>query len=542
MKVVSVILFALVALVVQTHAAERPNILFILADDLGWGDLHCYGNTLLDTPAIDALAQDGIRFTDHYSPSPLCSPARAGYLTGRFNHRTGAVDVPSNRGLDRLDSSEKLFGDYFKHAGYTTALIGKWHNGLYHRDQLPHCRGFDLFHGFPNGGQDYWKWNLLHNDEPVPHDGRYLSDVLNDEAIAYIQHRESKPFAMFLAHHAPHSPLQAPASLVEKYRERLGKEASEAVVVTYAMIEAMDSGLSRLFQALKDEELWERTVIVFTSDNGPVLGRDPQLGSQNRFNGSFSGQKQDALEGGIRVPCIVSWPGHFPSGRVESTPIHGCDWLPTLFSLAGQPTPRGAKPFDGINLVPLLRGESKPALADRPLFFQRNRYAPVRHANAAIRQGRWKIYWPGDLGSLKKDSGRDNPAYLRGIVEPHWEMPLDTELAPHSTADQPPPRLYDLHADPAEQHDVAADHPSLVSELAQQHDTWFSDVVMEWKQARVHIAEQDHTAWAHRSAPDPNLLFKDYWQWRHAPPGTNPKTANPLSVFEGYWSTKRSRP
>jgi len=161
-------------LVIKSHATEpalKPNILFILADDLGWGDLRCYGNSVIDTPTLDGLAKSGIRFTDYYSPSPLCAPARASLLTGRHNHRTGAVDVPSNRGLDRLDSSEKTFGDYFRHAGYSTALIGKWHNGLYHRDHLPHRRGFDSFYGFPNGGQDYWKWNLLRNDDAAPHDG-----------------------------------------------------------------------------------------------------------------------------------------------------------------------------------------------------------------------------------------------------------------------------------------------------------------------------------------------------------------------------------
>ncbi len=238
--------------------ANRPNILFIIADDLGWGDLRCYGNPVIDTPTLDGLAKDGVRFTDHYSPSSLCAPARAGYLTGRYNHRTGAVDVPSNRGLDRLDSSEKTFGDYFCHAGYSTALIGKWHNGLYHRDHLPHRRGFDSFYGFPNGGQDYWKWNLLRNDAAVPHDGRYLSDALNDETIALIRGRDARPFALFLAHFAPHGPLQAPPALAKKYRERLGQDASEAVVLTYAMIEAMDTGLARVFQTLKDEGLWEK--------------------------------------------------------------------------------------------------------------------------------------------------------------------------------------------------------------------------------------------------------------------------------------------
>ena len=540
MKPVLALLAALLlAPLAALHAADfsRPNILFILADDLGWGDLRCYGNPVIETPALDALAQRGIRFTAHYSPSALCAPARAGYLTGRYNHRTGAVDVPSNRGLDRLDLSEKTFGDYFRHAGYSTALLGTWHNGLYHRDHLPHRRGFDVFYGFPNGGQDYWKWNLLRNDAAAPHDGRYLTDALNDEAIALIRRRNARPFALWLAHHAPHSPLQAPAALVRKYRERLGNDASEAVVVTYAMIEAMDTGLARVFQTLKDEGLWEQTIIVFTSDNGPVLRRDPELGSQMRFNGGFSGEKESAQEGGIRVPGIVAWPGHIPGGRVVATPVHGCDWLPTLFSLTGRSAPTGAKPFDGLNLMPLLEGRPVPALAARPLLFQRNRFAPVGYVNAAIREGRWKLYWPGDKASLVKDSGRDNPSYRRGLVLPHWEMPLDVELATPPSAPQPAPRLYDLEADPGEQRDLATTHPEVVAALARKHDAWFGEVLAEWKQSRARIVVDDRAAWQGRPAPDGATLFKEFWQWNSAPKGTDPKSADPLKVFPGYWST-----
>jgi arylsulfatase A len=532
----------LLAPLTALHAADapntsaRPNVLFILADDLGWGDLRCYGNPHIDTPVLDSLAKDGVRLTAHYSPSPLCSPARAGFLTGRFNHRTGAVDVPSNRGLDRLDLSEKTFGDYFRHAGYATALIGKWHNGLYCRDLLPHRRGFDQFYGFPNGGQDYWKWNLLRNDDAAPHDGRYLTDALNDEAIRFIREHQGKPFALFLAHHAPHSPLQAPDPLVEKYRQRLGKDASEAVVVTYAMIEAMDSGLGRVFQTIKDEGQWEKTVIVCTSDNGPVLGRDPQLGSQKRFNGDFSGEKGDVLEGGIRVPGIVTWPGHIPGGQVIATPVHGCDWLPTLFSLTGASAPTEAKPFDGLNIMPLLMGRPKPPLMNRTMLFQRNRYAPTAHCMAAIRDGRWKLYWPGNAAALKKDSARDNPSFGRGIVRPHWEMPLDRQLDAPSTAPQPAPRLYDLDADPAEKHDLATRHPEIVQTLAAKHDAWFSEVIVEWEQSRARILEHDRAYWTGRVAPDAAVLFKDFWQWNHAPQGTVPKAADPLKVFRGYWN------
>ena len=518
------------------QATEKPNILFILADDLGWGDLGCYGNPHLDTPALDALAQAGARLTAHYSPSPLCSPARAGYLTGRYNHRTGAVDVPSNRGLDRITLAERTFGDLFRHAGYATALIGKWHNGLYCRDYLPHRRGFDLFFGFPNGGQDYWQWNLLRNDEAVAHDGRYLTDALNEESIRFIQSHRDRPFALFLAHHAPHSPLQAPEDLVAKYRDRLGRAASEAVVVTYAMIEAMDRGLQRVFETLQQEDLWHRTLIVFTSDNGPMLGRDPQLGSQQRFNGSFSGEKQDVLEGGIRVPALVAWPGRIPAGQVIDLPVHGCDWLPTLLAQTDVPLPAEAAPFDGVNLMPLLLGKPSPSLTQRALPFQRNRYAPVPDCNAAIREGRWKLYWPGDEASLKKDGPRDNPSYFRGLTHPHWEMPLDRQLDPPSAAAQPAPRLYDLEADPAEQHDLAATHPDLVQSLTQKHTAWFSEVLAEWRHARAQILTHDRAYWKDRSEPDPAALFRDFWWWKSAPKGTDPRTANPLSIFHGFWN------
>ena len=171
---------------------ERPpNILFIVADDLGYGDLQCYGNPVLETPNINQLAADGMLFTQYYSPSPLCAPARAALLTGRYNHRTGAVDVSSNRGIDRIALSEKTLGDYFQTLGYHTALIGKWHNGLYDPRYLPNKRGFDYFYGFLNGIQDYYQWNLNRNGINEKSDGRYLTDVLTDDALSYLKtHQE----------------------------------------------------------------------------------------------------------------------------------------------------------------------------------------------------------------------------------------------------------------------------------------------------------------------------------------------------------------
>ena len=570
------LLLSLLLPVAAVHAevareAERPNVLFVIADDLGIGDLRCYGNPHVDTPAIDSLVRDGVLLTDHYAPSPLCAPSRAGFLTGRFNHRTGAVDVPSNRGLDRIVLSEKTFGDHFRNAGYATALIGKWHNGLYCSDYLPHHRGFDLFFGFPNGGQDYWKWNLLRNDEAVSHDGRYLSDALNDEAISFVRATASKdrPFALFLAHHAPHSPFQAPDALIEKYRQRLGPQGSDKVAIIYAMIEAMDKGLGRVLQELKEQNLWKKTIVVFTSDNGAYLG-NAEGGSTRRFHAGFSGNKGDVGEQGIRVPCIVSWPGHIPGGRKVSAPIHGCDWLPTLFSLTGKSRPgsplkkgsdplegvqkhdntgcpervrplfqraaRGAKPFDGLNVMPTLLGRRQPELALRNLPFQKNRYRPAAHSDAAIRRGPWKLVWPGVPATMKKDSARDNPSYLRGIVWPHWEMPLDRELGAVPKFEELAPRLFDLSSDPGERHDLAKSRPKLVAELRRDYDAWFQDVMLDWRKSRRSIIEHDRQYWRIRAAPNAAILFKDFWQWQRAALGTDPRTADPLKVFPGYWT------
>lgn len=521
----------------STLAARSPNVIFVLSDDLGYGDLHCYGNPWIDTPVLDRLAADGVRLTDHYAPSPLCAPSRAGFLTGRFNHRTGAIDVSSNRGIDRIELSEKTFGDYFGSAGYATALIGKWHNGLYCRDYLPHRRGFDLFYGFPNGGQDFWKWNLLRNDAHERHDGRYLTDALNDEAIRFVRSHKEEPFAIFLAHHAPHPPLQAPQPLIDKYRAKLDGQYDESVAVIYAMIESMDSGLGRLFEAVKEEGLWDDTIIVFTSDNGAHLGASPRKGEfQRRFHAGLAGNKGDVGEQGIRVPAIVSWPGHIEGGLIISTPIHGCDWLPTLFSFTKAQPPGRAKPLDGVNLARLLVEGNASEAPDRFLPFQKNRYTPVGHSDAAIRHGAWKLYWPGAEPTMRKDSARDNPSYLRGVVHPHWEMPLDPQLPDFADVETEPPRLFDLRSDPGEQHDLAIEYPDKVRRLTAQYDAWFAEVFKEWEQAHQAHIEYDRQWWHGRPAPDPRPLFEEFWQWNRLPSTSIDSPTDPLELFSGFWN------
>jgi arylsulfatase A-like enzyme len=517
-----------------------PNILFILADDLGYGDLQCYGNPYLDTPVLNRLAGEGVRLISHYAPSPLCAPSRAGFLTGRYNHRSGAIDVSSNRGIDRIALDELTFGDYFRGAGYATALIGKWHNGLYNHDYLPHDRGFELFYGFPNGQQDYWEWNLHRNDAIEPHDGRYMTDAFNDEAIRFIRERGDKPFAVFLAHHTPHVPLQAPEHLIKKYEQRLDGRYDKSVAIIYAMIEAMDSGLGRVFEALRETGDWSNTVIVFTSDNGAHLGASPRRGeSLYRYNGGLSGNKGLVLEQGIRVPAIVSWPGRLPRGHVVSDPIHGCDWLPTLHNLTGAPPPAGAKPLDGRDILPLLQGQQGASASARFLPFQKNRYTPVAHSGGAIRSGEWKLYWPAVRETARKDIARDNYSFERGAVELHWEMPIDPDLPGYAGVRTEAPRLFNLVEDPGERRDRAAEFPELVDHLRRQYDAWFDDVMADWRDANQRIIEHDRAYWRERDVPDPARLFDGYWRWDKV--DANPEEDDPLRVFTGYWNFMEKR-
>lgn len=509
---------------------RKPNVIFILADDLGWGDLQCYGNPYVETPALNKLASEGIRFTDYYSPSPLCAPARAGLLTGRFNHRTGAIDVSSNRGIDRIALTELTIGDYFKRAGYATALIGKWHSGLYNEAYLPHHRGFDLFYGFPNGGQDYYRWNLMRNGVYEEPDGRYMTDVFNQEAIRFIEEHRETPFFLFLSHHAPHPPFQAPDSLIDKYTKLMGERYTKEAAVIYAMIEAMDRGIGKIISRLEELRLKENTVIVFTSDNGAFYYNK----AMPRFQGPFSGEKGNVLEQGIRVPAIVSWKGKIPGGRILNAPVHGCDWLPTLYSLTGEGAPANAKRLDGKDLTPLFMGADMPGLADRELFFQKNRYSPVGHSDGSLRIGPWKLYWPMIAGTMKKDMARDNPSYTRGLIKKHWEMPLDPELPSYEGMETQLPKLFNLVEDPSERYDLAATHPALVQTMAKAYDRWFKDVMNDWRVSWNEIKKQDEAYWKDRKIPDPRKLFDGFWDWGRS--GQDSVTANPLEVFKGYWS------
>ncbi len=444
---------------------RKPSVVLICADDLGFGDLRCYGNPYITTPFIDSLARAGLLLRANYAVSPICAPARAGLLTGQYAHRVGALSVESNRGLDRISLSVPTIADEFRGLGYRTAMFGKWHNGLFDMRHHPLSRGFEDFFGFLNGGMWYDNWLLERNGSPVHADGRYLTDALTDEAIGYMETHRNEPFFLYLAYNAPHTPLQVPEEEILAYRN-MGLFNDEVQRV-YAMITRMDKGVGRILATLERLALAQDTIVVFTSDNGADMS-----GGKARFGGPLRGSKQDVLEGGIRVPCLIRWPEGLPgAGReVEQSTSH-LDLLPTLLAACG-----GAPSayVDGRNVLSLLRGEDMP---DPPRFWQYNRYEPVYGCNCAMREGRWKLYYPKAPEAMKKLS-RDNVWYQGMMNLPHFEMDglPDPPFAVRGSVAETQPQLYDLYADIGEQSDLSAQHPVRMQQMQRALRSWFQEV------------------------------------------------------------------
>ena len=307
-------------------ANAHTNVIVIVADDMGYGDLSRFNDGRCRSPHLDALAEAGVCLTQHYSGSPVCAPARASLLTGRYPHRTGAIDTLQGRGLDRIALSEVTIADCFRSAGYSTGLVGKWHNGALDHRYHPNARGFDEFAGFSGGFSDYYSYWLDLNGTEVEGDGRYLTDVLTEHAVSFVSRHRRDPFFLVVAYNAPHFPMQAPQELVDRY---LAQGETLGAALTYAMIEAMDAGIGRIDETLADLGLTDDTIVIFTSDNGPYLGEVAGV-SLDRFNFGLRGAKHYVYEGGIRVPAIVRWPDRLEGGRLLHEFVHFTDWLPTL--------------------------------------------------------------------------------------------------------------------------------------------------------------------------------------------------------------------
>jgi len=450
--------------------SRQPNIVLIVADDMGYGDFGVFNDDSSRTPTLDRLVSESVCLTQHYSAAPVCAPARAGLLTGRYPHRTGAIDTYECTGLDRLALREVTIADLLRREGYATGLIGKWHLGALDPRYHPNARGFDEFIGFRGGWQDYYEWRLDCNGEFSDADGRYITDVFTDEAVDFIARHNKEPFFLHLAYNAPHFPFQAPEEDVKSFSET-GK-FTEAVSIIYGMIQRMDAGLERVLAAIKRHGLEDNSVVLFTSDNGPQLGGKGEMCAA-RFNCGFNGGKGHVYEGGIRVPMVVRWPDGLDGGSHFHEMVHFVDWLPTILAMAGVECPSDLA-IDGQDVLPVLRGEGGKVQTKR--FWQWNRWTPLVTSNAAMRDGPWKLVRPRMQETmrvpreivemdraLKYEPGKVTDIY-RG-PEPEREVPPP-----------PPPQLFNIARDPLEQQDLAAEDPARVAKMLRELETWFESV------------------------------------------------------------------
>lgn len=456
---------------------QHPNIIFILADDMGYGDFSAFNGGLSETPTLDALISESICLTQQYTSSPVCNPSRASLLTGRYPHRTGSIDTLEWRGLERLNLNEITLPQLLKQKGYVTGHIGKWHLGSFDIRYSPTQRGFDEAVCFCGGMHDYYDWRIEYNDQPVRSDGRYLTDVWTTEAINFIErHRHNTPFFLSLNYNAPHTPLQAPEEDIRPFRDK--GQFPEGVSRIYGMIRHMDAGILHILETLDRCGLQENTVVIFTSDNGPdmtVYDDDP-TSDKRRFNCNFNGAKGLVYEGGVRVPLIIRWPAGLEGGHQFDGMAHFTDWFTTLLALAEIDPPKD-RVIDGINLLPTLRGESNNVCDRR--FWQWNRYTPVKECNAAIRDGDWKLIFPTIPEAMQVFDGEwlevsmyDYDYFVEhGLIEgPDPERNLSKPGKPE---------LYNISADPEERFDLAQKHPERVSNMQLALENWFDEVEAE---------------------------------------------------------------
>ncbi len=416
------------ALASPTQADEKqPNILVIMVDDLGYGDLSCYGATDMQTPHIDALFAAGMRLNSFYANCTVCSPTRASFLTGLYPDRSGVPGVIRTPRWGFTTSWGNLRNDvvtlpqHLQTAGYQTALIGKWHLGLEAPDR-PTDVGFQHFHGFLGDMMDDYYTHLRHEQnymrlgEKVITPKGHATDLFSDWAISYHESRKDadEPFFTFLAYNAPHDPIQPPADWLEKVKIR-EPDMTDARAGLVALIEHLDAGIGRVIDHLKETEQWENTVTIFTSDNGGALRYEAR-------NAPFNGGKQDMLEGGLAVSTCVTWPAAIPEGQVNEDHISlTMDIYPTLAEIAGAPV---SHELDGRSFLPILKGAKQlDGDSDRSLYWVRlegGKHGGVPYH--AVRMGDWKL--------LRDDSM--SPYRLYNLKED----PYETSPIPHKAAPQ----------------------------------------------------------------------------------------------------------
>ncbi|MBI5380693.1 MAG: sulfatase [Opitutae bacterium] len=442
----------LLSIGLSAHAADQaarpPNVIVILTDDLGYGDLASYGASQYATPHLDRMAAQGMRFTHYYAPQAVCSASRAGLLTGCYPNRVGiagAIHSPSKNGLH---PDETTIAEVLKAKRYRTAAIGKWHVG-HRRPFLPLQQGFDEYLGLPYSN-DMWpvrydgthavaqpgktlpvELPLIEGNEKIRElrtleDQEILTTLYTERAQAFIRRNRDEPFFLYLAHTMPHVPL----AVSSKFKGKSGQGMYGDVVME------LDWSVGEIRRTLEECGLTGQTLVIFTSDNGPWLNYGNHAGSA----GGLREGKGCTWEGGQRVPCIMVWPGQIPAGTVCSNLASSIDLLPTFAALAGAPLPE--RKIDGVNILPLLRGDFAANPRDQFLYYYR------KNSLEAVRRGSWKLVFP--------HPGRSYEGFVPGKDRFPGKTNENFEFSGG---------LYDLRRDPGERYDLKAEHPEIVAEL-----------------------------------------------------------------------------
>lgn len=402
---------------------NRPNVILVMTDDQGYGDVRSHDNPLIDTPHLDELAKDGARFKNFFV-SPLCAPTRASLLTGRYHIRTGTVNVSNN--LEIMRSEETTIAELFQANGYRTALFGKWHNGE-HYPNNPNGQGFDEFVGFCAGHiGNYFDPVLEHNADTIETNG-FITDVLTDKAMEWIEANRNENFFCYIPYNAPHTPYQVPDAYYEKYSDR-GLDVKTATI--YGMVENIDDNMGRLLRKVEELGLQDNTIVLFLTDNGP--------NTRDRYNGGMKGHKGRVDEGGVRVPLFVRWSGHIKSHHVVDGLAAHIDLLPTLADLCSVEIPASLR-LDGHSLKASLLAE-EPAPSDRMVFTHRYWAKKLQLPNGAARSLRYRY-----VLTAKEES------------------------------------LFDLVEDPGQKTNIRQQLPDELQRHRTAYRNWFADVSKNWE-------------------------------------------------------------
>ena len=424
LSIATCVLLTCLAVVDRCHAENQPNVIVILTDDQGWGDLSLNGNTNLSTPNIDSLARDGASF-DRFFVCPVCSPTRCEFLTGRYHPRSGVYSTSA--GGERMNLDEATVADTFRAAGYATGAFGKWHNGMqypYH----PNGRGFDEYYGFCSGHWgNYFSPPLEHNGKIVQGNG-FVIDDFTDHAMAFIEQNKDRPFFCYLPYNTPHSPMQVPDRWWNDFKDKElsmhhrdpKKEKLDHIRCALAMCENIDWNVGRLLKKLETLGIADNTIVVYFCDNGP---------NGSRWNGGMKGRKGSTDEGGVRSPLLVRWPKRIKGGHQIKQISAAIDLLPTLADLAGIDVV-SKKSLDGVSLKPLLLGQTRA--------------------------------WPARM------------------IFSHWRNRVSVRTQQFRLDTQG--KLYDLTDDPGQYHDVSKDHPALTARLQKKVKDFKTQVVAGFDQ------------------------------------------------------------